>query len=87
MHMSAPLFLTEIKLAQTAPSPPAANPPIWMFTSGALAVAIVGLALFTKVKISQLKKQKRFEEFKNQEFQKKLKLALDTISKMEKILT
>jgi len=82
--MSAPLLLTQTKLAQTAASPQAADSPVWMFTSGALAIALLGLAVFTKVKISELKKQKRFEEFKNQEFQKKLKLAIGTISKMEK---
>jgi hypothetical protein len=84
MRMSAPLLLTETKLAQQTAPAQTADSPIWMMTSGGLMVALVGLAVFTKVRISQLKKQKRFEEFKNQEFQKKLKLALGTISKMEK---
>jgi hypothetical protein len=81
--MSAPILLTEIKLAQATASE-SADPSPWMFTTGGLAIALIGLAVFSQLKITQLKKQKRFEEFKNQEFQKKLKLALDTISKMEK---
>lgn len=53
-------------------------------TSGALLLLLLGLAAYTKVTIAKLEKQKRFEEFKNRELQKNLKLALNTISKMEK---
>ncbi|MCU0568785.1 MAG: hypothetical protein MUF49_19580 [Oculatellaceae cyanobacterium Prado106] len=56
----------------------------WMMTSGGLAIALVGLGVFTKIKIAQLQKEKRFEEYKNREFQKKLKLSVATISQMEK---
>jgi hypothetical protein len=80
--MSA-FLLTEAKIAQATPTQ-TADSPIWMMTSGGLLVALVGLGVYTKIRIAQLQKQKRFEEFKNQEFQKKLKLALGTISKMEK---
>lgn len=55
-----------------------------MISSGVLAVLLVGLAAFTKFQVVRLEKQKRFEEYKNRELQKKLKLALNTISKMEK---
>jgi hypothetical protein len=82
--MSAPILLAEIKVAQAVAASQNAEPSVWMFTSGGLAIALVSLAAFTQIRINQLKKQKRFEEFKNQEFQKKLKLALGTISKMEK---
>lgn len=37
-----------------------------------------------KRKLDKIAKQKRFEEFKNRELQKKLRLALQTISKMER---
>jgi hypothetical protein len=57
---------------------------LWMMSSATLAVLLIGLAIFSKFKITKLRKQARFEEFKNRELQKKLKLALNTISKMEK---
>lgn len=74
-------------LAQTS------NPPrldqsntaqLWMLTTGVLLLVLVGGVVYGKVTIDKLKKQKRFEEFKNRELHNKLKLALNTISKMEK---
>ena len=85
--MSAPIVLVEPWLAQTTkPAKPDlfTLQSIGIISSGVLAIFLVGLAVFTKVKITQLKKQTRFEEFKNRELQKKLKLALNTIGKMEK---
>jgi hypothetical protein len=85
--MSTHFILAEPRLAQTSKSTqPASLPPqqIWMVASGTLAVLLVGLAVYIKFKTTQLEKQKRFEEYKNRELQKKLKLALNTISKMEK---
>jgi len=85
--MSTPIVLVEPWLAQTSkPAKPGLFTPqqMGMISSGILAFLLVGLAVFTKVKITQFKKQARFEEFKNRELQKKLKLALNTISKMEK---
>lgn len=85
--MSAHVILVEPWLAQTSKTAPAEanllqNP--WMVTSGVLGLLFVGLAIYTKARTTKLEKQKRFEEFKNRELQKKLKLALNTISKMEK---
>jgi hypothetical protein len=81
--MSTPIILLEPRLAQTgAPSGQPSQP--WMIVSGLLLLLLVGLAAFTKFKIDQLLKQKRFEEYKNRALQKKLKLAVQTISKMEK---
>ncbi|MBW4658041.1 MAG: hypothetical protein KME15_05165 [Drouetiella hepatica Uher 2000/2452] len=85
--MSTPIVFVESWLAQTSkPAKPDISAPqqIGMISSGVLVILLVGLAVFTKVKITQLKKQTRFEEFKNRELQKKLKLALNTIGKMEK---
>lgn len=79
--------LVEPRLAQTsAPAPIEAihSPQLWMLGSGVLFLTVVGLAVFTKLSLARLEKQRRFEEFKNRELQKKLKLALSTISKMEK---
>jgi hypothetical protein len=85
--MSTPIILIEPRLAQTAAPAPAELPrsgQVWMISSGVLLLLLAGLAGFTKFKTDQLQKQKRFEEYKNRELQKKLKLALQTISKMEK---
>ncbi len=56
----------------------------WMLGTAALGILLLAFAIYSQVMISRLAKQKRFEEFKNRELQKKLKLALNTISKMEK---
>lgn len=85
--MSSSIILVEARLAQTStPAQTEAVRPLqtWMVVSGVLLLALVGLAIFTKIKVASLEKQKRFEEFKNRELQKKLKLALNTIGKMEK---
>lgn len=55
-----------------------------MHTSGVLVLLLVALAGYSKIRFDKLAKQKRFEEFKNRELHKKLKLAVQTIGKMEK---
>ncbi len=83
--MSTPIILVEPRLAQAPAQPPSPRPEqTWMMASGALLLLLIGLGIFTKLSLAKLAKQKRFEEFKNRELQKKLKLALQTISKMEK---
>ncbi len=85
--MSTHVILVEPRLAKTAKvsqlTLEALQDP-WMIVSGLLGVGLIGLAIYTKIKTAKLAKQKRFEEYKNRELQKKLKLALNTISKMEK---
>jgi hypothetical protein len=85
--MSANIILIEPCLAQTNPSASAeqARPnQIWMITTGILLLALIASGFYNKYITDKLKKQKRFEEYKNRELQSKLKLALATISKMEK---
>jgi hypothetical protein len=79
------VILVESQLAQ-APPQVGVSPlkSIWTITSGVLLLLLLGLATYTKLQTEKLEKQKRFEEYKNRELQKKLKLALNTISKMEK---
>ncbi|RMF67585.1 MAG: hypothetical protein D6742_07150, partial [Cyanobacteria bacterium J069] len=55
-----------------------------MYTAGGLLLLLVGLGVYSKFTFDKVSKEKRFEEYKNRELQKKLKLALNTISKMEK---
>jgi len=56
----------------------------WMLSTGMLGILLVALGIYNQVMRTKLAKQKRFEEYKNRELQKKLKLALNTISKMER---
>ena len=75
------------QLAQVATSPQSPGIQtghIWMTTSGALLIALMSLAVFTKTTIKKLEKAKRFEQFKNRELRKKLQLSLQTITKMER---
>ncbi|MBD1850721.1 hypothetical protein [Leptolyngbya sp. FACHB-711] len=81
------LIHVEPHLAQAKPATPASElslQQIWMATSGILTLLLIGLAIYNKIRTTKLEKQRRFEEFKNRELQKKLKLALGTISKMER---
>ncbi|WAL60992.1 hypothetical protein [Thermocoleostomius sinensis] len=85
--MSNLIVFVEPRLAQTGTQAQSGASPLqnpWTITSGLLLLLLLGLAVYTKVSTAKLEKQKRFEEFKNRELQKKLKFALNTISKMEK---
>ncbi|MBD2111323.1 hypothetical protein H6F59_05710 [Nodosilinea sp. FACHB-141] len=54
-----------------------------MLSSGGLLVLLLGLGVYSHLQTLRLMKQLKFETYKNQELQKKVKLALKTISKME----
>jgi hypothetical protein len=56
----------------------------WMHVSGALLIALVGTNLLQQKRRRQQLKQLKFEHFKGRELKKKLKMALKTISLMEK---
>ncbi|BAY96933.1 hypothetical protein NIES37_08700 [Tolypothrix tenuis PCC 7101] len=66
--------------SKTPQSPPA---PIFMFTSGGLLLAVIALVAYGKFLKTQLDKKLRFEQFRTRELEKKFKLALETIRKME----
>jgi hypothetical protein len=59
------------------------TPEIWAMTAGGTALLTVALIIYGKVTIDKLQKRIRFEKFRSQELEKKFKLALETISKME----
>lgn len=84
--MSIPIILVEPLLAQKPPAvKPKASPPDlpWMGISGGLVLLLIGLGVFSYLQTARLKKKIRFEEFRTRELDKKLKLALETIRKME----
>lgn len=88
--MSTQIILVESRLAVASPKPKQAKPgglasdQILMGASGGLLLLLIGLAVFTKLKLDDLNKKLKFEEFRNRELQKKYKMALETMSKMEK---
>lgn len=81
--MAAHLILVEPTLAQAPPAQPKGGQ-VWMYSTLMMVLLLVGLGFYNYTTVKKLKKEKRFEEYKNRELQKKLKLALNTISKMEK---
>ncbi len=86
--MKFPLVSMHPTVAQ-APTPVPAPAPtqggdIWMITSGGLFLLLIGLGVFSQLQAKQLRKQLKFAEYKNKDLQKKVKMALGTITKMEK---
>ncbi|WP_427159927.1 hypothetical protein ACQFX9_28805 [Aliinostoc sp. HNIBRCY26] len=87
-------MLTHVYLAQTSskpkkpiPTQQAAKdsqiPPVFIMTSGGLLVALIALVVFGKMQLTKLEKKIKFEQFRARELEKKFKLALETIRKME----
>ncbi|MEG3849392.1 hypothetical protein QT971_27485 [Microcoleus sp. herbarium19] len=88
--MSTKIILVEPRLAVASPKPKQAklgglaSDQILIGSSGLLLLLLIGLAVFTKLKLDDLSKKLKFEEFRNRELQKKYKMALETMTKMEK---
>lgn len=81
MKTSTVLVHSTLAQAPAASRPQLDNP--WMLSSGGLLVLLLGLGVYSYLHTRNLLKQLKFESYKNQELQKKVKLALKTISKME----
>lgn len=87
--MSLPLLFAQASVkpksikTQAISPPPAEFPVLWASASGGLFILLVGLAVFGKLKFQQLEKKVRIEQFRTQETQKQLKLALETIRRIE----
>ncbi|MDZ7962257.1 MAG: hypothetical protein RMY34_31065 [Aulosira sp. DedQUE10] len=71
------------KATQEVASSPPQTPPIFMFTSGGLFLVVIALIVYGKFLKTQLDKKLKFEQFRTRELEKKFKLALETIRKME----
>ncbi|MDY6804853.1 MAG: hypothetical protein SXA11_13740 [Cyanobacteriota bacterium] len=88
--MSTQIILVEPRLAQVSPNQEQAQPAnfkfeyLWMGSSVLLLLLAIGLAVFYQSKIKEMTKKLSMEEFRNKDLQKKYKLAVGTISKMEK---
>jgi hypothetical protein len=59
------------------------SPSLFMFTSGGLLLGLIAVVIYGKMSFQKYEKKVRFEKFRTRELEKKLKLALETIRKME----
>jgi hypothetical protein len=57
--------------------------PLLLFTSGGMFLALVAAIFYGKILVKKWEKKLKFEQFRTKELEKKLKLALQTIRKME----
>lgn len=94
--ISTTSVLTEYTIAQTRreskisvpPSPPTHpetknSGSIWIYVSIGFALLAIGLGVYGNFKLKEMDKKLKFEQFKTKDLHKKLKLALNTIHKME----
>ncbi|MEM9905305.1 MAG: hypothetical protein AAF921_09815 [Cyanobacteria bacterium P01_D01_bin.44] len=84
--MSTSIAQSHLWVAQTASPEPIAITPsnVWLYTSGGLGTLLIVLGIVSQVQFSRVRKKLKFEIYKNQELQKRVKLALKTIGKMER---
>jgi hypothetical protein len=82
MKTSTVLVHSTLGQAPTTNRLPVDNP--WMLSTGGLLLLLLGLGVYSNLQTRRLMKQLKFETYKNQEMQKKVKLALKTITKMER---
>ena len=79
--------------SQSSPSPATTNSPpqtsgqIWMFFSLALVVLTIGLVVYGKLELNKMAKKLRIEQYKAKDLKKKLKLAANTIRKINRRFT
>jgi len=59
------------------------SPPLLMFASGGMLLALIAVIVYSRILLQQSQKKLNFEKFRTGELDKKLKLALETIRKME----
>ncbi len=71
------------KASQEVPASNDFIPQIMLGASGIFTIIIIALVVYGKIQLKKLNKQIKFERFKTKELEKKFKLALETIRKME----
>ncbi|MHC5600012.1 MAG: hypothetical protein ACYTXC_29480 [Nostoc sp.] len=87
--MPTSMFLAQtpvLKTKKASHEVPASNPQIpvlLLATSGVLALVVIALIVYGKLQMNKLEKKLKFEQFRTRELEKKFKLALETIRKME----
>jgi hypothetical protein len=86
--MHSPLFLAQAsppkkKTTQEVKGNDPQIPPVVILASGGLVAALIAVIVYGKIIIGQMEKKLKFEKFRARELEKKFKLALETIRKME----
>ncbi|WP_353929118.1 hypothetical protein WJM97_12355 [Okeanomitos corallinicola TIOX110] len=71
------------KSTQKVQTTESSTPPIFMFASGGLLLGLMAVIVYGKILVHKYEKKVKFEKFRTRELEKKLKLALETIRKME----
>ncbi len=72
-----------IKTNKAVPTHESQGPPLLLFATGGLLLALVAVVVYGKILVQKGEKKIKFEKFRTKELEKKLKLALETIRKME----
>jgi len=72
-----------IKISQQVVGSPPQLPPLLAMTSTGLGLVVIALLVYGKVQINDLDKKIKFQKLRARELEKKFKLALETIRKME----
>jgi hypothetical protein len=84
---SQPIAIQTVLAQSPQPAPPpdsaSSTGTVWMFTSIGLFVALAGVVVYGKLLLGKKDKAVKFEQYKAHDLQKRLKLALKTIQKME----
>ena len=57
---------------------------LWTYSTVGLLALLIGLGIYSTLQNRKLQKQLKFETYKNKELTKRIKLALSTITKMER---
>ncbi|BAY12839.1 hypothetical protein [Calothrix sp. NIES-2098] len=85
--MSNSIFIAELpktkKASQEVQASTPETPPVLVLGAGGLALALIAVIVYGRVLMTQLEKKLKFEQFRARELEKKFKLALETIRKME----
>jgi hypothetical protein len=71
------------KINKALPISESQGPPLLLFASGGLVLALVAVIVYSKILVEKGDKKLKFEQFRTRELEKKLKLALESIRKME----
>ncbi|BAZ31729.1 hypothetical protein NIES4074_42020 [Cylindrospermum sp. NIES-4074] len=86
-------MLNSIYIAQSGSKPKKASqevlasnpqtPPFLVITAGGVVLGLIAVIVYSTILRKQLEKKLKFEQFRTRELEKKFKLALETIRKME----
>ena len=88
LWFSSPSVFSQENSIVQVPSPEPAvktSPPnsAWLYSTIALTIAVIGLIIYGKLQIEQIKKKVKLEQLKSKDLEKNLKSALHTIKQME----